>query len=181
MRPGLVALGRAQGENTGAPSANDPLSFYTMATFLPYVSSVFTLRGFNTTVEVTLTRVQDTLPVDISRAGGRESFVLEFHGSDGKLPQDTYVVEHAALGTFRLFLVPGGPDKNGSQGYVATINRLAYVSKPGRFDTPHPLKSAPAKQTFDIGTPAPSNQNPAPEAKPRRKASSEIELNQVNF
>jgi hypothetical protein len=41
------------------------------------------------------------------------------------LPQDTYIVECGALGSFALFLVPGGADENGKQSYVANVNRLA--------------------------------------------------------
>jgi hypothetical protein len=114
MKPGLVVFGQDP----------DPLSNYTMGTFTQYVDSIFTLRG-SATVEVTLTKVKDTLPANSSRAGGRESFVLVFRGGSVKLPQDTYTIEHPALGKFKLFLVPSGADENGAQGYVATINRLA--------------------------------------------------------
>jgi len=138
MRPGLVALG----QKLGAPQETSPLSFYTMATFLQYVNSVFILRSSTATVEVTLTSVQDTLPAKASRAGGRESFILEFRGGSAQPRQETYVVEHAALGTFPLFLVPGGADDNGTQGYVATINRLEYLNKPVGSRKPVPLKSS---------------------------------------
>jgi hypothetical protein len=37
------------------------------------------------------------------------TFTVSFRGSGESLPQDTYTVEHAALGTFPLFLVPGAP------------------------------------------------------------------------
>lgn len=108
----------------------DPLSYYTQDTFTQYVNSVFSLHRFRT-VELTLVSVQDTLPAKVARVGGRESFVLTFAGGSYELPQDTYTLEHPALGTFQLFLVPSGPDKNGAQHYVATINRLEYTAKPG--------------------------------------------------
>jgi hypothetical protein len=52
--------------------------------------------------------------------------VLVFRGGSVKLPQDTYTLEHPALGKFQLFLVPGETAENGAKGYVATINRLAF-------------------------------------------------------
>src|SRR5687767_13263150 len=109
--------------------ATDPLSYYTQATFTQYINSIFRLHG-SRIVEVTLEKVQDTLSAKESRAGGRESFVLHFRGGDVLLRQNTYTVEHPALGTFALFLVPSGADEHGAQSYVATINRLAYASKP---------------------------------------------------
>ena len=66
-----------------------------------------------------LEKVEDTLHATVSRTGGRESFMLHFRGGDVQLPQDTYTVEHSALGNFRLFLVPSGADENGAQSYVA--------------------------------------------------------------
>lgn len=115
LRPDRVVFGQD----------TDPLSNYTMGTFTQYLDSIFTIRG-STTVEVTLTKVKDTLPENASRAGGRESFVLVFRGGSQQLKQNTYTVEHPALGTFKLFLVPGDRDENGVQGYVASINRLAH-------------------------------------------------------
>jgi hypothetical protein len=47
-----------------------------------------------------------------------ESFALNFYGSGPKLPQDTYTLTHASLGTFNLFIVPSG------NSYVAVFNRL---------------------------------------------------------
>jgi hypothetical protein len=105
----------------GQDPPSDPLSNYTMATFAQYVDSVFSIRG-STSVEVTLTEVKNTLPANES-GSGRECFVLHFRGGSTALRQKTYTIEHAALGTFSLFVVPGGPDANGAQGYTATINR----------------------------------------------------------
>ena len=79
--------------------ATDPLSNYTQATFAQYVNSIFRVRG-RVTVDVTLERVQDTLPAKVSRAGGRESFELHFRGGGTRLSQDSYRIEHAALGNF---------------------------------------------------------------------------------
>jgi len=40
------------------------------------------------------------------------------------LKQDTYVFEHIKLGTFKLFIVPGG---QGQDTYIAVINRLDVI------------------------------------------------------
>ena len=98
--------------------------------------------------------MQDTLPARESRTGGRESFVLHFRGGDVQLPQNTYLLEHPALGNFRLFLVPQGPDENGAQSYVATINRLSYTAKPSAAPKAMPRKSTPTS------TPKPESSDP---------------------
>ena len=110
--------------------ATDPLAYYTQQTFTQYLNSIFRLHGF-TTVDVTLKKVQDVLPAKVARTAGHESFNLHFVGGSVQLPQNTYTVEHAALGIFILFLVPDGADENGAQHYVAAINRLPYTAKPG--------------------------------------------------
>ena len=52
-------------------------------------------------------------------------FGLVFLGSSSQpLKQDTYVFEHIKLGTFKLFIVPGG---QGQDTYTAVINRLDVV------------------------------------------------------
>jgi hypothetical protein len=142
--------------------ATDPLSYYTQATFTQYINSIFRLHG-SRTVEVMLEKVQDTLSAKESRAGGRESFVLHFRGGDVQLSQDTYTVEHAALGTFALFLVPSGADERGTQSYVATINRLAYTSKPSAAPKAMPRKSAPESKPTPESTEPPKV---APQTKP---------------
>jgi hypothetical protein len=160
--------------------ATDPLAYYTQATFTQYINSIFRLHG-SRTVDVMLEKVEDTLPAMVTRTGGRESFVLHFRGGDVQLPQDTYTVEHPALGNFRLFLVPGGADENGAQSYVATINRLAYTSKPSAApkavprksapeSTPKTESSAPAKVTPETKTPDPAETpKPQKEVKPRKR------------
>lgn len=154
-------------------AATDPLSNYTQATFTQYINSIFRLHGFRT-VDVTLEKVEDTLPATVSRSGGRESFVLHFRGGGVQLPQNTYTVEHSALGTFKLFLVPNGADENGAKSYVATLNRLAYSTKTKApkamprqsppTSTPKADSSAPSK-----ATPEPISPNPAEKSTPRVK------------
>ena len=157
-----ATIGKSTLATLAQGGATDPLSYYTQATFTQYINSIFRLHGPRT-VEVVLEKVQDTLSAKESRAGGRESFVLHFRGGDVRLPQDTYAVEHPALGNFSLFLVPSGADENGAQSYVATINRLAYTSKPSAVPKAVPRKSTPES------TPRPESTEPpkvAPETKP---------------
>jgi hypothetical protein len=156
--------------------ASDPLSNYTQSTFAQYVNSVFTLRAAQRNIEVTLMKVEDSLPAKVSRAGGRESFTLHFRGGGIALPQDTYIIEHPALGTFNLFLVPSGADENGAQGYVAVINRLPYnAGLPAPERKPFTRKSSPtAKPGVDTpATPAVETPTKTTPVKPR-KGNSEL-------
>jgi hypothetical protein len=152
-------------------AAVDPLLNYTQATFAQYVNSIFRLRGF-TTVDVTLMKVRDSLPAKTSREGGRESFSLHFRGGSVELPQDTYIVEHAALGTFRLFLVPTGTDENGAQGYVAVINRLAHANKPQTPRKPLRKQAPTVTPQRETKTPEPVDR---PETKPLRRGQTDPE------
>lgn len=185
-KPAVVAF--AQDTIQPGASTTDPLAYYTQATFTQYISSIFRLHGFRT-VEVVLEKVQDTLPATVARTGGRESFVLYFRGGAVQLPQDTYSVEHPALGNFRLFLVPNGADEYGAQSYVATINRLGYTAKPAAApkavprrsvptSTPKTESPAPAKVTPETKTPGPAETSKPPaRGKPRiRKVDPERSL-----
>jgi hypothetical protein len=154
-------LAFAQG--TMQASATDPLAYYTQATFTQYINSIFRLHGFRT-VDVTLEKVEDALPATVSRTDGRESFLLHFRGGGVQLPQDTYIVEHPALGTFSLFLVPSGADDNGAQSYVATINRLAYTAKPSAAPKATPRKAVPNS------TPGTESSGPSPQVAPETKS-----------
>ncbi len=104
----------------------DPLSYYTRSAFTAYLNSTFRIwTGNLEAVEVTLVRVTDLLPDSSASLDGRECFSLAFQGGSVSLPQNTYAIDHDALGSFQLFLVPGGGLDNGAQAYVAIINRLA--------------------------------------------------------
>lgn len=62
--------------------------------------------------------------------GGRkvtgEAFSLLFGGAKAPIPSGTYVVHHAALGTFPLFLSPVGQSRHGQQ-YEAVVNHQALA------------------------------------------------------
>jgi hypothetical protein len=134
LKSALLAAGQGiRKERDGNPGegfpvniTNDPLSYYTKSAFSSYLNSIFLLRaGLLGAIEVTLTQVEDTAPGSGASQAGQECFSLLFqNGRGAALPQGTYTVEHAALGSFALFLVPGGHEKGG-QSYVAIVNRLA--------------------------------------------------------
>jgi len=104
------------------PIQNDPLANYSKAAFVSYLNSIFVIHSVSGPVEVTLSKVDD-----MTAPKGGECFSLLFRGGKTALRQDTYVLVHPALGTFKLFLVPAGSDQNGAQMYLATINRLSLA------------------------------------------------------
>lgn len=114
----------------------DPLSYLTLASFLPYVNSDFAISAtrVSNAERITLVSVTDTSnglkPAKTSRRKlvpdvvWKECFSLVFRGSpESQLRQDVYELQHLALGNFRLLLVPvGSVDKN-FRYYEAVINR----------------------------------------------------------
>jgi uncharacterized protein DUF6916 len=156
--------------------AADPLSGYNRAAFSSYLNSIFRLYTGYSTVDVALVEVMDLIPGTSNPQTGRECFSLLFRGGSVALPQHTYKLEHPSLGTFQLFLVPGGPDDNGAQSFVAIINRLPYsvslkdaptrLSKPTGTVTPQQtVTPAPAK----TNTPAPTTTTPPKKTKPSKR------------
>jgi hypothetical protein len=76
--------------------------------------------------QMTLVQVDSQNPAGakVSPNSTRDCFSLTFRGpADLALRQDTYTVQHAKLGRFSLFIVPGDADRTARQ-YVAIINRL---------------------------------------------------------
>ena len=104
----------------------DRLYQFTQATFEPYLQSNFRVTvGPYKVVNLTLVKVENQRPrprKGMARTEG-ESYTLLFK-ADGKLSdlQQTYVLEHEALGKFSLFLVDAG-EKEKEIHYLATINR----------------------------------------------------------
>jgi hypothetical protein len=111
-------------QNDLTAKRNQPAPFnFTKAMFLPYVDTDFRIYPSSTkTLKITLVAVDDIGPVPDTTSGGRESFILKFRGNQ-LLRQNTYRIEHEALGRFDLFLVPAGKNKKGVY-YQAVINRL---------------------------------------------------------
>lgn len=105
-------------------SMNDPLAYLTSKHFEPFVNTfVRVQKNEKRIVELELIEVKELNNKDNEKRGFTgESFSLLFQSSGKiKLPQNTYKVEHAALGEFSLFLVPVGLKGN---RYQAIINRI---------------------------------------------------------
>lgn len=104
-----------------------PLFFFKRETFAPYVGGLFTARAGARSIEMTLKSVRDCTPSATSlkvtkSARPSDCFALVFV-SDGTLTDLTtiYDVEHAALGTFPLFMTRRDGD-GGAYVYEAVFN-----------------------------------------------------------
>jgi hypothetical protein len=138
----LVAFGQKKGlkDSKGyfqiPPQAfGERLFHFTQTTFEPYLHSDFRVTvGPYKVVNLTLVKVEDQRPrarKGMARPEG-ENFTLLFKATD-KLSelQQTYVLEHEALGTFSLFLVDAS-EKDGDVYYLATINRTQLPDSPAK-------------------------------------------------
>lgn len=169
----LNALGQGIKDRDGNPIDRpvpevraDALANYNKSAFSSYLNSIFRLYTGYSIVEVTLVEVKDLMPGAATAQTGAECFSLLFRGGSVALPQNTYRIDHPALGEFLMFLVPGAPDDNGAQSFVAIVNRLPYsvslkdapsrLSKPAGTVPPQPSVSpAPAKTNAPARTTAP--------------------------
>ena len=86
---------------------------YSLAMFSPHVGSKFQCQpelGKACRLEL----VEATSRGGDPNASGKECFSLVFHdpeaSADSYLPQAMYALEHDALGTLHIFIVPIGPD-----------------------------------------------------------------------
>jgi hypothetical protein len=135
----INVLGQSFKDRDGNPGDQqaqpDPLEHYDRAAFASYLNSIFQLYTGYSVVEVALIEVKDLQPAQTAR-DGKECFSLMFRGGGVALRQNTYRIDHSSLGSFQLFLVPGGADNVGAQSYVAIINRVSYADA---------LKSAPTR------------------------------------
>jgi hypothetical protein len=121
-----IALGRPAVVGGFSEQNAKSLFKFTKDAFAPHLNTVFRIRAGLVAFDLKLTKITDLkassrIP---ARTAGRECFSLLFTGA-GKttsLTQDTYVVEHEALGRFSLFLVPVGTPTN--RHHEAIIVRL---------------------------------------------------------
>lgn len=99
-----------------AASLTDSLMYLKQSSFEPYINSIFQLsRGRSETFEVGLVKVSGRSFRQGAAKGPRsvrpavvmdDRFSLLFKSETQSLPQDVYDVRHAALGEFRLLMVP---------------------------------------------------------------------------
>ena len=104
---------------------------FTQATFEPYLQSEFIVTvGPYKVVTLTLVKVEDQRSRKAAQGAEGECFSLLFK-ADGKLSdlQQTYVLQHEALGKFSLFLVDAG-EKEKETHYLAVINHMQPSDSP---------------------------------------------------
>lgn len=111
----------------GLPEGNAKTLFnLTKDTFTPHLNTTFRIRTGLVPFDLKLTKITDLKAISKipARIAGKESFSLLFVGPSNAacLTQDTYILEHAALGRFSLFLVPVGESTN--RHHEAIIIRL---------------------------------------------------------
>jgi hypothetical protein len=189
----LSALGRtlpqAKAPGAGAPGTGsaspDPQVSWSEASFLACVGTEFaTQQSPDQKVWLLLTGVTDmSAPAQINPATMAvpppitapapqvECFALSFSASLAQpLTQNTYSMDHATLGQFPLFIVPGQP---GGQTYFAIVNRLVTGTPgkivPGKIGPPVSITAPPTGGSPATGsgsgtgnTSAPPGGNPAP-------------------
>ena len=112
----------------------DVLSYYNRSTFAPHVNTEFRVRLNSSKVRrIKLVEVRDYMDASAQQrtmvGTNEECFSLFFTAPSGKtFPQNTYEVEHAALGKFMLFIVPVGMRTSGDQYFEAAFNRCTEDS-----------------------------------------------------
>lgn len=149
--------------STRPPSGTDALSlatsldYYNKSTFQSYINSDFRIyaNGHSETW-LRLVLVED-FPSNKALVAPDECFRLLFSGpADTSLGQGTYHLDHAALGTFALFIVPGNP-VDGKRPYEAVFNRR-YSGDVGPSAVPNPKQPGKKKlveewETFTLSAP----------------------------
>jgi hypothetical protein len=99
----------------------------TFASFSRHVGTTFRVHvGPNRSVDLKLVQVTQLArpTAGVIPASSREGFTLQFAGpSADPFKQGTYTVDHSALGTSQIFLVPARP-AGSNQSYEAVFNRL---------------------------------------------------------
>ena len=104
--------------------ARDLLSL-TKESFMPHLNTIFRVKTGSGSVKMKLTSVTHLKAVSKTpeKIAGRESFSLLFETAKSapRLTQDTYPIEHHALGEFAMFIVPVG---QGNKYCEAIISRL---------------------------------------------------------
>ncbi|MCA1817015.1 MAG: hypothetical protein LC746_11515 [Acidobacteria bacterium] len=129
-----MGAGAAKGGFTVPYEAKTEAVFYfTHETFAPYLNSTFRLsRGKGIAFDATLVSVSDTAAKSQARARAFKSqpregacFELKFRaGERDTVSQGVFKMNHAALGRFSLFAVPGESTADGTT-YTAVVNHIA--------------------------------------------------------
>lgn len=109
-------------------TGQEQLGYYTRSSFAPYVNTQFSVYlGPSNTRGLKLKEVTDYVAafptsVSTSDASRTECFSLLFTLPPGKaFEQDTYLIEHEALGNFYLFMVPVSDQRKKAVDYYEAI------------------------------------------------------------
>src|SRR5438067_5854174 len=137
----------AQGRTDQSSSANlNQLSYYNEAAFKPYVNTSFRVYlSPSETRSLELIKVSDydTSSQQSSLVYSSQCFSLLFTIPPGnRFTQDTYLIEHDALGAFYLFIVPVSPQsKQNPDFYEAVIYRreMYWTDKVSKMTKKKPL------------------------------------------
>ena len=164
LKSALAAKGSASGHalSTYTPGVKSPqslgsieqLGYYNRSTFAPHINSTFRVRlNASSSRELRLVEVSDYLAT-LSKGDaspGTECFSLLFTTSQGKaFSQDTYLINHEALGAFYMFLAGvSAPDKKSTGYYEAVFYRGPFhpsestVVEPANAEAPAEPARAP--------------------------------------
>jgi len=123
---------RSAGFAVPGASLNDPLMYLNRSSFEPYANSIFQVRASRYSANLNLIQVssgnQHIQALKAKKASAtvvresEERFALLFKATKS-IPQEVYSVDHAALGKFRMLIVPVVNRDRGAFYYEAVINR----------------------------------------------------------
>jgi hypothetical protein len=135
------------------PSSLDLLGYYDKSAFTPYINTKFKVNLSESNVrKLVLKEVSDYLYPSVKQdAQSRfECFSLLFTTTPGKpFQQDTYLIEHGALGVFYMFIVPvSATSKKNPDYYESVIFRQPSGSQA-------PVLTAPSRDALAPATPRP--------------------------
>jgi hypothetical protein len=109
-----------------ATTSGDPYEAVTRlskASFTPNIGTIFKLYAKTKTVDIRLVAIRDVASPTGKPVPGGECFDLYFQGAPSLLlGQNTYIIDHAKLGKFALFVVQNGRDGKASY-FEAVFNR----------------------------------------------------------
>ncbi|HXG95061.1 MAG TPA: hypothetical protein VNN73_22160 [Blastocatellia bacterium] len=121
-------LGSGIGSEIPAESLKDPLANITREMFTNTLMTTYSFSSNDVKLgDLILIEVQNLNPPYVKGTGRstKECFALKFAGSQAlSLRQNTYAVQHAKLGKFQLFIVPGDASAGSGTTCTAIINRV---------------------------------------------------------
>jgi hypothetical protein len=119
----LSLVQRAAGNSAlASPVASELYAGLSKADFAAQLNTDFLVNKAPGQVALKLVSVTDLMGHE--QFSNKEGFSLLFRGEPNALVQNTYQIEHPALGQFSYLIVPVMGNRNRKQQYEAVINRL---------------------------------------------------------